>query len=74
MIYFQEYLANALIKNAQQIHNQFERVREIFYNGKLSKFLKTFTKEKEIEKILKDIEIFKRDFSLMVSRLFKCTR
>lgn len=58
------------MKNAQQIHNQFERVREIFYNGKLSKFLKTFSKEKEIAKLMKDMETFKRDFNLMVRDCF----
>lgn len=63
---FQDYLANALMKNAHQIHNQFDRVREIFYNGKLSKFLKTFAKEFEIDKLMKDMSMFKRDFTLMV--------
>lgn len=63
-------MANELMKNAQQIHNQFERVREIFYNGKLSKFLKTFGKEKEIAKLMKDMETFKRDFNLMVRHCF----
>lgn len=64
-----EYLANALLKNAQQIHSQFEQVQRIFYNGKLSKFLKSFAKEKEIEKLMKDVELFKRDFNLMVMEL-----
>lgn len=53
------------MRNGQQIHRQFERVREIFYNGKLSKFLRTFSREKEIEKLLKDMELFKRDLKLM---------
>lgn len=42
-------------------------MQRIFYNGKLSKFLKTFSKEKEIQKLMKDMETFRRDFNLMVS-------
>lgn len=61
-----EYLASALQRNAEQIHGQFKRVQEIFYNGKLSRFLKSFAKEAEIEKLLEEMQLFKRDLSLLM--------